>query len=58
MATWHHQTKQNDSDNGGDEGEGETRGGGKLNKKKGLRDVVNVSWATGTFFCFIFVSHV
>jgi hypothetical protein len=56
MATWHHQTKRNDSDNGGDEGEGETRGGGKSNEKKGLRDVVNVSWATGTFFLFFFVS--
>jgi hypothetical protein len=42
MATWHHQTKRNDSDNGGDKGEGETRGGGKLNEKEGLRDIVNV----------------
>jgi hypothetical protein len=73
MATWHHQTKRNDSDNGGDEGEeetrgrrrrggggdegeGETRGGGKSNEKKGLRDVVNISWATSTFFLFFFVS--
>jgi hypothetical protein len=32
------------------------RGGGKLNEKKGLRDVVNISWATGTFFQFFFVS--